>query len=331
MSGIPYLMNYTPLHLVWAGQEAVVIFFVLSGFVLSLPFWKGYPISTPGFILKRIVRLYPTYIVVVVAAMVLMVGITARPTVIDDWLRPYWAQPLDWSLVRNHLLMLGEDRYNTVDAPVWSLAVEMQISLIFPFMIFAMRKLGWMAIPFALAFALMQRLWGLPMSLYYLWLFVLGAEMARRRDLIARTASRIGAPLQYAIVALALIGLLARWLLPVPSLALHLLVGLSAGAIVLACLDFPRLHRVLSHPLATWLGKISYSLYLVHFVVLLTMIDLLGDTLPLWGILVLMPFVSVGAADLLYRALEAPSIALSHAQLLPRKWTAATPASAPRA
>src|SRR5271154_1701910 len=27
-------LTYTPLHLVWAGSEAVVVFFVLSGFVL---------------------------------------------------------------------------------------------------------------------------------------------------------------------------------------------------------------------------------------------------------------------------------------------------------
>ncbi len=32
-----WLLTYTPLHLVWAGPEAVLVFFVLSGFVLTLP------------------------------------------------------------------------------------------------------------------------------------------------------------------------------------------------------------------------------------------------------------------------------------------------------
>lgn len=32
-----WLITYTPLHLIWAGTEAVCLFFILSGFVLTLP------------------------------------------------------------------------------------------------------------------------------------------------------------------------------------------------------------------------------------------------------------------------------------------------------
>jgi len=35
-----WFLKYTPLHLFWAGHEAVIFFFVLSGFVLSLQFFK---------------------------------------------------------------------------------------------------------------------------------------------------------------------------------------------------------------------------------------------------------------------------------------------------
>ncbi|MET3206981.1 UNVERIFIED_ORG: peptidoglycan/LPS O-acetylase OafA/YrhL [Arthrobacter sp. UYEF13] len=38
--------TFTPLHLIWAGKEAVYVFFILSGFVLTLPF-IGSP--SPGF------------------------------------------------------------------------------------------------------------------------------------------------------------------------------------------------------------------------------------------------------------------------------------------
>jgi hypothetical protein len=31
-------LSWTPLHLIWAGGEAVIVFFVLSGFVLALPY-----------------------------------------------------------------------------------------------------------------------------------------------------------------------------------------------------------------------------------------------------------------------------------------------------
>jgi peptidoglycan/LPS O-acetylase OafA/YrhL len=34
--GIDHLLTYTPLHVIWAGPQFVIVFFVLSGLVLSL-------------------------------------------------------------------------------------------------------------------------------------------------------------------------------------------------------------------------------------------------------------------------------------------------------
>ncbi|WP_368259248.1 acyltransferase family protein, partial [Blautia wexlerae] len=34
--GLPWLLVHTPLHLLWAGTEAVYLFFILSGLVLTL-------------------------------------------------------------------------------------------------------------------------------------------------------------------------------------------------------------------------------------------------------------------------------------------------------
>lgn len=31
-------LKNTPLHIFWAGHEAVILFFILSGFVLALPY-----------------------------------------------------------------------------------------------------------------------------------------------------------------------------------------------------------------------------------------------------------------------------------------------------
>jgi Predicted acyltransferases len=38
--GLGWAMLYTPLHIVWAGPEAVCVFFVLSGYVLALPYLR---------------------------------------------------------------------------------------------------------------------------------------------------------------------------------------------------------------------------------------------------------------------------------------------------
>src|SRR5918911_5535391 len=39
----------TPLHVLWGGNEAVIVFFVLSGFVLALPQARGRPFSARSY------------------------------------------------------------------------------------------------------------------------------------------------------------------------------------------------------------------------------------------------------------------------------------------
>src|SRR3954470_23660048 len=61
-------LAWTPAYLLWAGREAVLVFFVLSGFVLSLPRLSGGKSGRwASYYRKRMVRLY----VPVVAAVAL--------------------------------------------------------------------------------------------------------------------------------------------------------------------------------------------------------------------------------------------------------------------
>jgi len=60
-------LTQTPLALLRAGHAAVIFFFVLSGFVLTLPFLKG-PVSYPSFLARRICRIWIPYATAMVAA-----------------------------------------------------------------------------------------------------------------------------------------------------------------------------------------------------------------------------------------------------------------------
>jgi peptidoglycan/LPS O-acetylase OafA/YrhL len=61
-----------------------------------------------------------------------------------------------------------------------------------------------------------------------------------------------------------------------------------------------------------WLGKISYSLYLIHFVVLFTVLYAFRSEVTLPRLIIAVPLLSIGAAALLYRFVEVPSIAWGH-------------------
>ena len=50
-------LTFTPLHLIWAGTEAVVVFFVLSGIVLTRPFLLRRGGGWPAYYGRRLLRL----------------------------------------------------------------------------------------------------------------------------------------------------------------------------------------------------------------------------------------------------------------------------------
>lgn len=50
--------TFTPVHLLWAGREAVYIFFILSGFVLTLPLLRAGRPSWRAYYPRRLVRIY---------------------------------------------------------------------------------------------------------------------------------------------------------------------------------------------------------------------------------------------------------------------------------
>src|ERR1700677_1903882 len=59
------LIAYTPFFLLVCGTQAVVFFFVLSGFVLSLPYIRGSSEPYLAFIIKRVFRIYIPYLVAI--------------------------------------------------------------------------------------------------------------------------------------------------------------------------------------------------------------------------------------------------------------------------
>src|SRR5580692_11469558 len=94
---LQWWLTYSPLHILWGGGEFVVVFFVLSGFVLSLPSARsGRVPRAVSYYPSRFVRLYlPVWGALVFAALVhaLVIGGAARASGGDWWLRAF-SEPL---------------------------------------------------------------------------------------------------------------------------------------------------------------------------------------------------------------------------------------------
>lgn len=312
------------------GAEAVILFFVLSGFVLSLPAVDGRPQSYFTFVTRRIFRIYVPYLAALAVSVAASMYLYGHSTG-NNWVHTYWSGPVQWRVVWHHVMFLGVFNTDRLDPPIWSLVHEMRISLFFPFLcaiVLRFRNRWSLALALILVAAstAMDKLHGFQTAtsiadtLHYTPMFILGIYLARERVSIAGWFSRLTRPARVllgvgCILLFAFAGLLFNlWAEQTMHLGLrvitHWLTALGAGGIIVVCLNSRSCKRILHWPPIRLLGQMSYSLYLIHFIVLLCCVSLLFGRIPLPAILSLALVLSIAVSWLSYLWIEKPSMNL---------------------
>lgn len=318
---------FAPLHTIWDGHAAVVLFFVLSGFVLSLPYHRGRFPSFPAYAVKRIARIYPPYWLVIALSIGLMFMCGGEPVEgMSGWFNRPWATPPTIRLLLEHFFLITSFQTNAFDPVLWSLVHEVRISLIFPLLMAFVLRVHWrLALSAALFTSVLG--WGLslisqdrsaasfPLTLQYSVAFVAGAVLAGHRVTVIGWYR--GLPLWRRLVWAGAAILLYDYSYVVPGIPiLHRGptndYASCIGAIMLIVLSLgsSSFSWFLRHRFSLFLGRISYSLYLVHAVVLLTIVRSFHHAA---GLAILLPtsiVVSIVLSGLLAIAVETPSIFL---------------------
>jgi peptidoglycan/LPS O-acetylase OafA/YrhL len=88
------------------------------------------------------------------------------------------------------------------------------------------------------------------------------------------------------------------------------ITAFGGGGLMIVSLNSAWCHKILSWSPIHLLGKVSYSLYLWHCIVLLYCVHLLYGRMPLWAILCLVLVLTFPVSWCSYRWIELPSIAL---------------------
>jgi len=267
------------------GWLGVQMFFLLSGFIICWAIPKAYSWNMAGkFLSKRILRIEPPYIISI--ALVLLLN--------SVFLTPY--KP-DWLNVIFHLAYLNNFTGGAYLSPVyWTLGIEFQyyifIALRFPFIV---KKWG---AYFVVALCFLPLYLNIPGStlagvfapfalgiIYYLYLMgVKGQKEALLLGLMVTT------------VSVHISGLLVT----------------AAELFALAILVLP----LKSHPVISFLSKISFSLYLTHDTIGSRLVIYMGTRMPHTIAFKAICFstgfvVSILFAYLFYKLVEAPFFKLS--------------------
>ena len=261
----------------------MILFFVLSGMVLALPRFAGKKIPYDRYLLARALRLYPVaWAAAGLAVLVFLLVPHALPGS-TPWLRNQFNAPLPSFSVFDFIGMVFPFDPTRFDAPLWSLEQELRLSVLLPLLVLLVRRYHAPVMFLVATLLIVEGTASTQMLSSWRWTpvaagcFLLGILLARHReslnDLWAGTSA-----LARVLVGLGI--LLSFW---IPERFSHLgldnrflfnLIPALGGCALLVAAQGPGLRRRLSTRVPAWLGRISFSLYVVHFVVLRLLLGL---------------------------------------------------------
>ena len=328
----------TPARIVWAGYEAVILFYVLSGLVLAMPWLEGRPPGYRVFLIKRVCRIYLPYIVAVAGAALLSRALSLHGALAgySDWVNTMnWSNPVTSGVLLNHLFLTGH--HNVLNGPIHSLVWEMRASVLFPLIavpvvVWGMRGAAGVTCVLFGIIGLAQ--WGyagaagswrllttnpdlgvsgklaleVEWTAFFALFFVTGTLLATRlrpQNNSFETMPRWSA---WACVLAGLWAIQTHW--SHLELVQDILVGAGSCMVIAGVLTPGPIRGALASPPCAWLGSVSYSLYLVHVPLLLAALILLRAVLPAWVILTGVVPVSILLAWVFDRVVTKPSVRL---------------------
>ena len=311
---------YLPIRIAIAGHQAVILFFVLSGFALTRMIGGMRSYAYPRYLAARVVRLYPPYAAsIVLAACVYFclekLGFDWK----DGWM--YTVHPhINKEIIADHALLVGPLNARDISPVIWSIAMEMRISIAFPLILYLVRRFGGYAV---LAMMICSLAIGplIPwadahyrsyvsqtmLTVHYATFFFIGCWLSFNVDSL-----RARIPSKYLVVAwciaLALYAypFFGEWKI-IARVCGDVAVGVGAALLITLC-STVKDNSFLRF--GGWLGKYSYSLYLNHILVMFTAIIVLyrsAGAIVVWCVTIPAALL---LAVLMHKLFEWPSVLL---------------------
>ena len=272
-------LGLSPLSILWAGNFAVCIFFVLSGFVLS-EFCRTTRISFPAQLLRRYLRLaLPVLITSTIACIIMMLGLyknldAAQQVTRSGWLSLWYRgfEPGFLDVTSNSLYSVFATGSLNYNPNLWTMEIELAGS-VYVFLLHALFRnkivrglvlIGFAAIhldDFYCLFAIGALLYELEGGLGAVCRQIFTAASWRERFTVAGFGFGLylGA---FPFVSPGMPADLYTWLSPsTDAVGWHKVGAVITVAALLQCAS---VQRLLGCAIGRYLGRISFILYLIH-------------------------------------------------------------------
>jgi peptidoglycan/LPS O-acetylase OafA/YrhL len=292
-------IEIAPFYPLYAGHEAVMLFFVLSGLVLSLPYLRGRGQPYPIYLARRVLRIYAPYLPALalsVCGAAIWHGNHGQGTFPVD----FWSGPVNPRLVLQHIAFIGVYDAWQFNFVIWSLIYEMRISILFPvltLLIFRVRPQ--LALLFAGSLSLLAlvvshhrpatgAVHNLMYTFHYMAFFIFGILLAmslstistwyRSLSGLARTALFLASCTFYYESS----RIYDHFSGPSGLVVVEWGTAIGAVGFIIVAINSSRAKRLLHSHVPAFLGRISYSLYLIHAPLLLAITFGIHKRLSAW-------------------------------------------------
>lgn len=332
-------LSLRPLRQDLWNVQAVDVFIILSGFVITLllctsrePYGK--------YLVRRFFRIWPSFAVVLVIALA-MLPYTAdilqaappsamkevRLAIVAESQDNYFSNILSHITLLHGLIPLNLSQYSAYAfvGQAWSISLEWQFYILAPAFLFMLRRIS--SLIFLISFCAAVILLTLPGEYFgaayignKLYLFGVGAASFYIWQKTVENNRFPSITLMRLFTAIAAIGFIATRKDEFIGLALwifvfHIVLNAQNQSQTGSATPEAMLARLLRNSVVLFLGRISYTLYLIHFAVLLALVGILEKfnlapiSFAAYLLFLLLP-ISVAAAYLLSIYVEQPFMRL---------------------
>lgn len=270
------IFHFSPAALP-GGFIGVDVFFVISGYLISKTIYsevQSEKFSIIEFYERRARRILPAFIVISLA------------TAIAAWLLLFPVELIDFSksllwsgiFASNFWFWLTSDYFSPAADKIpllhyWSLGIEEQFYVVFPVLVLLIHKISYRSLPLIIASLFLLSLagseWMLsqdPNQAFYMLPWRAFELLAGSLLAFIPAASRRKTAMSYgAVVAGVILIAVGMWLITEKMRFPGVLALVPCMATALVIWGGGQASWLLSKPPLTWIGKISYSLYLIHW------------------------------------------------------------------
>jgi peptidoglycan/LPS O-acetylase OafA/YrhL len=303
----------SPFALFLNADAAIQLFFALSGFVLAGSLLRNrHPSDLAQYAIRRVMRIHPPYAAGVLTAWAASLFFYRIPVFGSPWI----AGPASVHLTTGQLLAsLGfpGPAFGLLGVG-WTLRIEMIFSGLLPVMLFVARSLHWGIVALFFGWVVADsRVVGWPLHGAS---FALGMIALLEGERIERAFSRASPAAHGAVVTFALLLYAAPLALGFAIERSGLIVhGFAAFLLISAARFVPAVGALLAARPLRFLGRTSYSFYLLHMPVLILLAPFVLGRAPILSFLTLAAavlVVTLPLAALFFRWIERPSIRLGN-------------------